>query len=398
MPRSMGSARTKVPRHDHLQRNLHRHELRLRAASNFHLAEFDRYAPSGLKIHESEEDGGLYFMLEHNAVALPLAYMEVYMHEDAISSAYCADIIDEAEQYSRREGGWTKARHKAFPTTDIPLEAVFGKYSHIHAMVDCHILPQIAKNFDLNEEMLQIGEIFICKYEFTPPTAGDAVDEERDTATFGSGDSVSMTQTGLGAHKDGTPWSFVLSLNDPASAFEGGGTHFVAADKTFRGSRGGAVLFSGKNEHRGVPITSGLRYIMTGFINYVDKKDKSHKRFMEDFDIDRDGAGAVCRTSEGVVVADLQKDGCGHIELDHNNGIHTGDRLHGLVDSDGRVRLLEGLGSQDVRDFMSGSKGTIKVLIERDDDSDERQRVIQDCHRLLSTQNYWCIDSLLAWA
>ena len=80
-------------------------------------------------------------------------------------------------------------------------------------MIDCNILPKIAKSFDLNETMLQIGEIFICKYEFTSPGACDSHDqigiEERDVATFGSGKSASTTQTGLGAHKDGTPWSFV---------------------------------------------------------------------------------------------------------------------------------------------------------------------------------------------
>lgn len=346
-------------------------------------------------------------MLQRNSVALPQEYMKVYMKENAISSEDCAHIIHAAEEYCKREDGWTKARHKAFPTTDIPLEDVFGKFSNIHGKVDCNILPEIAKNFGLNEEMLQIGEIFICKYEFTPARARDAhgPKKERDTATFGSGKCASTTQTGLGAHKDGTPWSFVVSLNDPASAFCGGGTHFTATNRTYRGSKGGAVLFSGKNEHKGAPITSGKRYIMTGFINYVDRKDKSHARFMEDYCRERDGAGATCRTSDEVEVADLLGDGHNHIKLDHNDGIHTGDRLHGLIGSDGFLRLLTSrddgaspTSNQDVRDLMAGCSDTIMLLLARDEDSDERQRIIQDCHNLLSTQSYWCIDEMLAYA
>merc|ERR1712146_182387 len=100
---------------------------------------------------------------------------------------------------------------------------------------------------------------------------------------------------------------------------------------------------------------------MTGFINYVDRKDMSHARFMEDFCRERDGAGACCSTSVEVQVSDLLIDGCNHVKLDQNEGIHTGDRLHGLVRSDGRIRLLTGeglkgtssLNGQHVRDFIA---------------------------------------------
>lgn len=62
-------------------------------------------------------------------------------------------------------------------------------------------------------------------------------------------------QAGLGAHKDGTPWSFVVTLNDPTTDFIGGGTRFVetfAGGVTYRPTTiGSAVLFSGKNTHEG---------------------------------------------------------------------------------------------------------------------------------------------------
>ena len=78
------------------------------------------------------------------------------------------------------------------------------------------------------------GELFIAKYEFQPGK-----------------------QAGLGAHKDGTPWSFVVTLNNPCE-FVGGGTRFVedyAGGVTYRPSTvGSAVIFSGKNKHEGIRI------------------------------------------------------------------------------------------------------------------------------------------------
>lgn len=38
---------------------------------------------------------------------------------------------------------------------------------------------------------------------------------------------IAGQQAGLKAHKDGTPWSFVITLNEPDVEFEGGGTRFV---------------------------------------------------------------------------------------------------------------------------------------------------------------------------
>jgi hypothetical protein len=200
------------------------------------------------------------------------------MVPSVIPKETCASIIDAAEAFALSSGGgWTTKRHIAYPTTDIPVDDIFGRFSNVHGLVNGQVLPALARCFPtLDEESLRIKELFVCKFE----------------ASEGK-------QRGLGPHKDGTPWSFVLCLNDSAD-FLGGGTYFEeipASCATFAGEPlqspstssliesepalgvlmrppegtagvGSAVFFSGKNRHRGEPVTRGVRYILTGFIDY----------------------------------------------------------------------------------------------------------------------------------
>ena len=70
-------------------------------------------------------------------------------------------------------------------------------------------------------------------------------------------------------------------MND---GFEGGGTQFVQLEGApiFRPAVGAALLFSGKNRHRGVETTEGVRYILAGFVDvrkgFVDKRKRSRSR------------------------------------------------------------------------------------------------------------------------
>ena len=76
---------------------------------------------------------------------------------------------------------------------------------------------------------------------------------------------VADGQRALEEHEDGSPWSFVVSLND---RFEGGGTQFVELEgaPTLRPAPGYALMFAGRNRHRGVPVTAGVRYVLAGFL------------------------------------------------------------------------------------------------------------------------------------
>jgi predicted 2-oxoglutarate/Fe(II)-dependent dioxygenase YbiX len=75
----------------------------------------------------------------------------------------------------------------------------------------------------------------------------------------------------LPEHEDGSPWSFVLPLNAPHN-YDGGGTQFVDLEgaPTLCPPQGTALLFSGRNRHRGVAITRGVRYILAGFCAFPE--------------------------------------------------------------------------------------------------------------------------------
>lgn len=120
--------------------------------------------PTGLLV--SNADGVNYCLLQHNVVKLRQSYRRISQVESAISETICAQIIHEAEVCAFLYGGWTANRHSAYPTTDLPLEAIFGKFSSIHGLVNGYLLPEIASFFGLNEDFLSIGELFVAKYEY----------------------------------------------------------------------------------------------------------------------------------------------------------------------------------------------------------------------------------------
>lgn len=79
------------------------------------------------------------------------------------------------------------------------------------------------------------------------------------------------------------------------------------------------MLFSGKNLHEGLAITSGVRYILTGFCEYVHESnsdDRSpHASFLRDYDVKYDGYAAL-------------------------GGVHTGDVIKGIYDANGSIHYF----------------------------------------------------------
>ena len=75
-------------------------------------------------------------------------------------------------------------------------------------------------------------------------------------------------QASLPTHTDQSLLSFTIALNDP-SEYEGGGTYFRGIDRAIDAPAAGhAVLFPGKVEHGGHPVTKGRRYIIVLFMGY----------------------------------------------------------------------------------------------------------------------------------
>ena len=337
--------------------------------------------PTGLLLSYPERSSGkVRCLLQRDVVRLRPELRGVHMVPGVIPKETCASIIDAAEAFALSSGGgWTTKRHIAYPTTDIPVDDIFGRFSIVHGLVNGHVLPALARCFPmLDEESLRIKELFVCKFE----------------ATEGK-------QRGLGPHKDGTPWSFVLCLNDSAD-YLGGGTFFeeipasratiagkplqsIEADEPALGvlmrppegttGVGSAVFFSGKNRHRGEPVTRGVRYILTGFIDYnVQPPDGFDPKF------------------DGSAVLDVQ----------------VGDELV-AVNVEGCDVTIRGLSGEEVMQVLRragrqepGREANVELLLgvatdasseaERATDDEQREEIVHAKWHTLATGNYITLD------
>lgn len=139
------------------------------------------------------------------------------------------------------ENGWSSARHKNYPTVDVEIMNNWSRATlRVLNRVVGECQKRIARRFWVDPAKVLLREAFVVKYSLDG-------------------------QKGLNYHQDGNEFSFIIGLNDN---FAGGGTHVKATDKTYHLQVGEAMLFDGQSWHAGLPITSGTRYILTGFMCY----------------------------------------------------------------------------------------------------------------------------------
>ena len=209
--------------------------------------------------------GNLAVIIE-DSQPLSEAHRKVFISDSAVlSPKQCQGVTEAAERHAA-EHGWTRDRHMAYPTNDLPATAaVLGVHTAgvLHDAVNGKLLPELAERFQLDRSRLDVQEMFVAKYEAAAAGGLSALEE----------------------HEDGSEFSFVLSLNTGQSdeqtsesrarcssegEFRGGGTQFVHLDgrPTYRPPMGYATMFSGKNRHCGVATTAGVRYILAGFLRY----------------------------------------------------------------------------------------------------------------------------------
>ena len=145
---------------------------------------------------------------------------------------------------------WTTDRHAHYPTTDYEVHSWPWLDQQMTLLLKQHLLPAMANLFEVDETCLFLRDQFIVKYS-----------------------SNRNEQSGLASHFDESCFSYVMQLNDPRE-FGGGGTLFDHAQDAIKVPQGDTLLFCGYNYHAGVPVTSGTRYILTGFIDYrADAED-----------------------------------------------------------------------------------------------------------------------------
>ena len=171
----------------------------------------------------------------------------------------------------RADFPWTVARHKNYPTTDIETAAIpwIDELLQPHL---CHtLLPTMAEVFQVDAAQLILRDTFIIKYAAPDAsTFGGSVvptgTAAAAAAAAGASPAEAQQQSSLDAHWDESCFSFVMQLN-PLDEFRGGGTKFKHASEPLSVEPGEAMVFCGYNVHEGVHITSGERYLLTGFVD-----------------------------------------------------------------------------------------------------------------------------------
>ena len=164
---------------------------------------------------------------------------KIMIIKNFLSDKQCDNIIKEAISYADLHG-WTCKRHDKYPTTDNKFQTSWQNYNCVEKKVKKILFKKITKMYKVNKKYLGINEMFIAKYHMNG-------------------------QKDLNFHKDGSEFSFIVTLNND---YEGGGTYFDKNKKLYKLKKGDCLLFSGQNRHCGKPIESGERYILTGFLNH----------------------------------------------------------------------------------------------------------------------------------
>lgn len=175
----------------------------------------------------------------------------VYLSEQVLTAEQCSDLVMLAVQAAERQGGWRTKRHLQHASTDVDCSSDAQLLLACNTALEFSILPLLARLFELPRSTLRVEDLFVTKYS---ASAGE--------------------QASLGTHRDGSELSFVLLLNDPAE-FEGGGTSFEAVEPALvtRPRRAGdLVAFCGQQDHGGVAVRSGARFILAGFVRVHDDR------------------------------------------------------------------------------------------------------------------------------
>jgi hypothetical protein len=179
-------------------------------------------------------------MNENKLIKYNNRFLQRFLHPKIYCPNVCSWIINECENYAKDNGGWTKKRHKNYPTTDLPVENVTSIASFVFESLKI-ITEKIRLSYGLNDDIkLDYMDLFIVKYK-------------HDDQNF------------LEIHKDGSFLSFNILLSE-ISDFEGGGTYFDDG-LIMKGEQGDLIIHTSKINHSGLPISKGTRYLLVGFLN-----------------------------------------------------------------------------------------------------------------------------------
>ena len=168
-----------------------------------------------------------------------------------LSPVSCTHWVQIAESAAKRANGWSRRRHRAVPTTDLPIHDIpelIGAWNELMANTICPLLSNAIPGVAVHD--IKVHDAFIVNYD----------------ANHG--------QRFLPLHTDEGDWSLTLALNDE-SEYDGGGTLFDEHQLLIRPNIGELVAFRSSLLHAGAPLLTGTRYIIAAFlyIAQLDLKD-----------------------------------------------------------------------------------------------------------------------------
>lgn len=152
----------------------------------------------------------------------------------------CNWIINECENYSKNNSGWTTSRHIDYPTTDLPIYKIDNINNYIKSTY-ISIFNYIKDAYCLdNLNIYNIFDSFVVKYKHD-------------------------NQNYLDWHCDASTISVNILLNNN-NDFTGGGTMFKD-NIIIKTEQGDMIIHNSRSIHCGCKINSGIRYILVLFIN-----------------------------------------------------------------------------------------------------------------------------------
>jgi hypothetical protein len=191
----------------------------------------------------------------------------IYVLDSGLTKADTEHLIAVTEQAGRGQyAAYTYAK-QTLGCRDHPTVAV-AVQSAVHSVVAgvLEVQQQInqKQNLQLQQQQLKSGSY---KQVFKPPQLLALDDREPHMVKY---DITRKERQRIDMHTDKSEWTFLVALSNGGGLdYCGGGTYFECLDATVHVQRGHALVFPGTLRHCGQRITSGLRFLLVGFL--VDK-------------------------------------------------------------------------------------------------------------------------------
>jgi hypothetical protein len=174
-------------------------------------------------------------------------YFNVFLEKSKMSNDSCEWLMLETnKQVKEIYGEWKNDRHVRYPTYDISIDKLKMPVTNYILNFFAKVIgPLVYNRFNISTtNSLDVIDAFIVKYDLEK-------------------------QTSLAEHTDDSHITAILLLSNESS-FSGGGTKFESGLCVYP-SQGDILLFGSKYRHQGLEIKSGVRMILTFFIEVVSE-------------------------------------------------------------------------------------------------------------------------------